>query len=477
MSGSGNLVSGNLSEHNDQHGISVSGAGTVAEHNVARYNRWVGISVGGQGTLIRNNTVTGQSEGITLRSASNHQIRDNTINGNAHGVVLSLSGNNLVIGNTFTGNYEGLVPYFGDGNIIARNTFHSNTRGMRVGYSNGNLIYNNSFVDNATQICVQTSNSNTYNAPRPYGGNYWSDYDTEAEGCSDTNADGFCDAPYGVGGGFSDNLPWTVQDGWLGLPPSPPPADPGGPYSGRVGQLLTLDGSASTDPELYELVAFDWDLGDGTTASGVVVTHAYTDTGTYDICLTVTDSTGSSDRACTGAAITDNQAPVPVVNGPSTAPVGRSVDFHATGSYDPDGDPYSHAWDFGDGATAGAYYVSHAFEMPDTYEVCLTLQDALEASATACILVQVEYRPDLLLEELAEVLDVLNLEKGTEQSLTVKVNAALASLTRQQKKTAANQLEAFIHELQALAGKKIAASDASGLIGLAHGVIESLQLE
>jgi len=54
---------------------------------------------------------------------------------------------------------------------------------------------------------------------------------------------------------------------------------------------VTLDASASSSPN-GAIVSYNWDLGDGETATGVTVTHTYTEKGVYAITLVVTDSAG-----------------------------------------------------------------------------------------------------------------------------------------------------------------------------------------
>jgi len=86
-----------------------------------------------------------------------------------------------------------------------------------------NQIYNNNFIGNTLQASVSGScfnpigcglGSNVFNLATPTGGNFWDNFDTPAEGCSDTApADGFCDSAF-VFSGVQDNLPWTTQNGW-----------------------------------------------------------------------------------------------------------------------------------------------------------------------------------------------------------------------------------------------------------------------
>jgi PKD repeat protein len=80
-------------------------------------------------------------------------------------------------------------------------------------------------------------------------------------------------------------------------PNNPPVADAGPDRTGTVGIAVTLDGSGSSDPD-DDPLTYMWDFGDGTTASGTIVTRAYTSPGTYTVTLTVSDGVLSdSDTA------------------------------------------------------------------------------------------------------------------------------------------------------------------------------------
>jgi len=57
-----------------------------------------------------------------------------------------------------------------------------------------------------------------------------------------------------------------------------------------------FDGSGSTDPDGL-VVGWSWDFGDGYTAEGAVVKHAYRGPGTYDVVLTVVDQMGAAGTA------------------------------------------------------------------------------------------------------------------------------------------------------------------------------------
>lgn len=73
------------------------------------------------------------------------------------------------------------------------------------------------------------------------------------------------------------------------------------PYTPSAGETVTFDGSTSacnwnsTSNTSIPIVSYEWDFGDGTTGEGEIVTHVYTEQGTYDVTLTITDVNGDND--------------------------------------------------------------------------------------------------------------------------------------------------------------------------------------
>ena len=90
----------------------------------------------------------------------------------------------------------------------------------------------------------------------------------------------------------------TATIGGGGLPTS----NPGGAYSGRVGQVIQFNGTRSADPG-GSIRTYQWYFGDGATATGPTPTHKYAKQGTFRVFLTVTDSSGNKASGNTVSTI------------------------------------------------------------------------------------------------------------------------------------------------------------------------------
>ncbi|MDK2912917.1 MAG: serine protease [Methanolobus sp.] len=79
-----------------------------------------------------------------------------------------------------------------------------------------------------------------------------------------------------------------------------------------------------------------------------------------------------------------NQAPTArMIITPSSAYIGETVTFDASGSTDPDGSIASYSWAFGDGHTGNRIIAQHAYSAAGTYNVVLTVTDDSGATGTA----------------------------------------------------------------------------------------------
>jgi PKD repeat protein len=171
-----------------------------------------------------------------------------------------------------------------------------------------------------------------------------------------------------------------------------PVARPGGPYAGSVGNAISFSGSTSSDPD-GSIATYQWNFGDGATATGMVPTHTYAAANNYTVTLTVTDNGGLTGTATTNATVTTgdggNQAPVAVANGPYMGVAGTPVSFSANGSHDNDGSIASYSWDFADGGTATGALPTHAYAAAGSYTITLTVTDNQGAMGSATAMVTV----------------------------------------------------------------------------------------
>ena len=153
----------------------------------------------------------------------------------------------------------------------------------------------------------------------------------------------------------------------------PPTASLSGPGAANAGQPVTFDASGSSDPQGSSL-SYGWDFGDGTSGSGAVIAHAFTIPGPHNVTLTVTDALGFASSA--SQSIDINAAPAPSFVTPADAfAPGQAVPFDASASSDADGFITNYAWSFGDGTGASGVKTSHAYSLPGTYTVSLTVTD------------------------------------------------------------------------------------------------------
>ncbi len=165
---------------------------------------------------------------------------------------------------------------------------------------------------------------------------------------------------------------------------NPPAANAGGPYSGRVGFAITLDGSASTDDNA--IVLYEWDVdNDGTfdiSTPNPTVSHTYTAAHTSLVALRVTDNatpTAQTNTAAASATITFNLVPIANPNGPYNL-TSLTGTLDGSGSSDGDTDPLTYAWNFGDGMTGTGISPSHTWPVDGTYTVTLTVNDGFDDS-------------------------------------------------------------------------------------------------
>jgi PKD repeat protein len=149
-----------------------------------------------------------------------------------------------------------------------------------------------------------------------------------------------------------------------------------------TGEAIQFNASDSYDPDAT-IASYSWNFGDGSTESGVTVSHSYLDDGTYTVTLTVTDNEEATDTAQATKTVLNRQ-PVAFFTEPEEKVYTCvAIDFDASGSHDPDGTIIGYLWDFGDDNTAVGIEVDHAYQDDGAYIVTLTVIDDDGAAGTS----------------------------------------------------------------------------------------------
>jgi len=160
--------------------------------------------------------------------------------------------------------------------------------------------------------------------------------------------------------------------------------------TGPAPLTVSFDGSGSTATNAT-LTAYNWSFGDGGSATGSKVSHAYTTAGTYTATLTVTDSKGlTSGEIGTPVIVTTstvtNKAPQAVINAtPTSGSAPLTVSFDGGGSTDSDGSISSYLWNFGDGSSATGKTVSHTYTTEAAFTATLQVTDNQGAKGNASV--------------------------------------------------------------------------------------------
>jgi PKD repeat protein len=154
-----------------------------------------------------------------------------------------------------------------------------------------------------------------------------------------------------------------------------PVANAGGPYSAAVGAAVTLNASASRDPD-GSIASYAWTFGNGTSGSGATPGVTYATAGTFTVTVTVMDNGGATNQASTTVTVFANtQPPVANAGGPYASAANVAISFTGAASRDPDGNVVSYLWNFGDGTTASGITAVHAYAAAGTFTVQLTVTD------------------------------------------------------------------------------------------------------
>ena len=181
---------------------------------------------------------------------------------------------------------------------------------------------------------------------------------------------------------FDAAFAWALGGGSGGNQP-PTASFTATPSTGNAPLTVNFDALASSDSD-GSIVSYSWDFGDGTSGSGQNPAHIYTQTGNFTVVLTVTDDDGATATASQTLTIgAANSAPTASFTAtPTNGNAPLSVSFDASASFDPNNDPLTYSWDFGDGNTGTGVTISHTYTTAGTYTAVLTVTDVPGATDT-----------------------------------------------------------------------------------------------
>ena len=183
----------------------------------------------------------------------------------------------------------------------------------------------------------------------------------------------------------------------------PPTAQQGADQQRTAGETVTLDGSASSDPERQPL-SHRWVLSAKPAGSTATLTNADTAAATfmadlpgqYLAALTVSDGQlNSPPKTVTITVAPANGAPTADAGAAQQVTIGARVSLNASASRDPDGDSLSFAWTLGTRPPGSAAHLSDpasprpAFtaDLAGTYVATLVVSDGAASSAAASVTV------------------------------------------------------------------------------------------
>jgi PKD repeat protein len=167
-------------------------------------------------------------------------------------------------------------------------------------------------------------------------------------------------------------------------PPDGTISSPTGNVGIQAGQAVSFAGTVS-DPD-GDSVTVAWDFGDGSSSTQLAPgSHTYATAGVFNVTFTATDVHGLPDPSPDTRTITvtapgpGNRPPKGTIVSPAHDELiytGASANFTGSTS-DPDGDPVTVVWDFGDGTTSTDLSPGyHEYDYAGSYTVIMTATDS-----------------------------------------------------------------------------------------------------
>ncbi|QZP38111.1 PKD domain-containing protein [Halobaculum magnesiiphilum] len=208
------------------------------------------------------------------------------------------------------------------------------------------------------------------------------------------------------------------------------------PSSPDAGEGVSFDASGSSDAD-GSIASYEWDFGDGSTATGVSPSHTFDDAGEYDVTLTVTDDDGATATTTETVSVSEpepaNEPPTADAGADQTVDEGDAVTLDASDSSDADGSIASYSWTQTDGQSvdlSDADAAQPTFDAPAvdsdqqlTFEVDVTDDDGDTASDTVVVTVEAADEPPENQDPTADFSGPSNAETGESVSFDASASS------------------------------------------------------
>lgn len=177
---------------------------------------------------------------------------------------------------------------------------------------------------------------------------------------------------------------------------APEPAFSYSPTIPNVDESVTFDADESTDSD-GSIDRLEWDFDDDgeIEATGMQVTHAFSQPGDYRVSLSVTDDDGTSRTVSQTVSV--NDGPIAAFSfSPEQPGIGQTVTFDAAESSDPDGSIESYEWYIQgtDSVDATGETATTTYDVVGEYTISLMVTDSNGATDTIEKTLNVVEAPD-----------------------------------------------------------------------------------